>query len=134
MAKQANKDLFLEVKRMFDPIKMLKYLSKDTNGVVYLDKKKMSYLDEDLSINNGWDLFETYLNYFYRWDYEDIENTTIYFDIRDFGLIGGLYNLATKEKTNTKMIASIYEPNKLYDNYAYYYEEFISINKAILDL
>ena len=84
----------------FSPDKMMKYLVRDTNGTVYVDRSKMIHNKEQEP------LFFYILNYDYVAGWKDIEHLTPYFEIDGDTIIAGGYNIITGEKTSKRRLMS----------------------------
>lgn len=84
----------------FSPDKMMKYLVRDTNGTVYVDRSKMIHNKEQEP------LFFYILNRDYIAGWKDIEHLTPYFEIDGDTIIAGGYNTATGEKTSKRRLIS----------------------------
>lgn len=84
----------------FSPVSMMKYLTRATDGTVYVDRSKMIHTKEQEP------LFYYMLNGDYIAGWKDVENLTPYFEIDGDTIIAGGYNIITGEKTSKRRLIS----------------------------
>ena len=84
----------------FSPDSMMKYLTRATDGTLYVDRSKMIHTKEQEP------LFYYKLNGDYIAGWKDVENLTPYFEIDGDTIIAGGYNIITGEKTSKRCLIS----------------------------
>ena len=114
----------LQIEKKFDPEFLCEYIVFD-NGTPIVDARKLLKTQEDeLS-------FFDLLNFLYCWDYSsDFYDTTLYFELEDHVLFGGVYDLRNhQKKTRMKVAAGL--PARTFIPYTYTDEIFCKIRKII---
>lgn len=83
----------------FSPSNMLKSLIKMDDGTVVFDR---SVLIDDIDLKDFW----CTLVWYYATGWGEIDNITVYFEIRDGVIYAGGYNLKTEKKINCRALVS----------------------------
>lgn len=110
----------------FNPHALKDFLIRSKEGEVIVDRKNLIKNDDDLS------LFCIVLNKDYGWDYSCPDTTTLFFEVDNERIIGGVYEIDGGTRTK-KVIAVPRDRAKEYDYRIYSYEkqDFDAIVKQI---
>ena len=115
--------LAAEVK--FSPLEMMKHLKRGSDGVVYFDRAELVTSIEDCA------QLQYVLNSRYNVGWDDVDNLTAYFEVYGNEIVGGGYNMRTKQKTSCRRLISTNEQAPL-TAYTYTIEEINKMQQAII--
>ena len=115
---------YFEARKKFSPIHLSKHLLREKDGTVYVNREKMIQSKDDAR------LFSVALDYDYRWDFDDFEHSTVYFEICGDTIKGGVYNTLTREKKTRWTVVSREPKRKVY-HYSYSTPDFTKVCEAI---
>lgn len=93
-------DIRMEASHKFNPHKLCHYLVRTEDGNVIVDRQRILQNQDDIR------LFYVTLNADYLWNYYNPEEPTIYFEIADDGIIGGVYDYNLGKQTK-RLIATV---------------------------
>lgn len=102
-----------EALNIFNPKELCKHLVRGSDGTVYVDKNHL------LADKDEENLFVLILNLFYKWSYNDYRNSTVYFEVEDGNIIGGVYNTETKQKYTRVRVATKGQAEGISRQYSY---------------
>lgn len=88
------------VRKKYSPERLIEHLVLTEAGDVIVDRASV-LKDHDDEI-----AFFIILDHDYGWDFEDFNNSTIYFEVRGGVLYGGVYNIRSGERVSRLPIAA----------------------------
>ena len=113
--------------KRFNPKNLCGYLTKGEDGVAVVDRAKLLQTKDDER------LFVIAMNADYRLNYSDCDCSTVYFEVEDERIIGGIYNLQTRTKKTKRQIAISPEGVGVTRQYVYSQSTLDEMRKAILN-
>lgn len=94
-------DKFIRALIEYSPMVIAKYLFRENDGTVCFNRDSLVHSESDMI------KFHYILNKDYSSGYDDIQNLTVYFEIKDNFIIGGAYNLRSKQKISRRKLISV---------------------------
>ena len=104
-----------EASKKYNPYVLTDYLTRTEDGMVIVDRFRLLQSKDDER------LFYVVLNKDYGWDYRYPETTTVYFEVKDGRVYGGIYDGDVGVRSR-RVIAVEHSLAKVYDYNLYCYD------------
>ncbi len=93
-------DVRIKASQRYNPLCLCRYLQAVESGAVIVDRTQAIQTKDDLR------LFDVILNRDYLWNYNNPDDVTIYLEVCDGDIYGGVYDMRTGEHITRTKIAS----------------------------
>lgn len=113
-----------EIKQKYNPLYLLNRAIR-VHDVVLCRYDNLNSNDKNNIKINEWAML---LRLVYQWDYNDISNTSIYFQVNDDILYGGVYNIRDNEIKSRTILSNLNDNNC---PYIYTLEQWENIKRCI---